>query len=271
MPRRQARLPGGCAGGPRSEGSFHASVRPRTPLRARLGNKARRRCSPGPRAAGPHAAPSGAAPPGMRASGPRSEGSFHTSVRPGAPVRARPGNKARRRCSPGPRAAGPHAAPSGAAPPGMRASGPRSEGSFHTSVRPGAPVRARPGNKARRRCSPGPRAAGPHAAPSGAAPPGMRASGPRSQGSFHTSVRPRTPVRAGPGNKARRRRPRSQGSFHASVQPGAPLPGRAGDNGSLTALAAVQHAIYGGVHTDFERVRSPSNKSGMGPLRCAVC
>ena len=106
-PRRQARFPGDAGQRPALPGV--RSLRASTPgLGARTRrNKARRWCSPGPRApARIRAARRGS--PGMRASGPCSQGLVPCERPPRASVRGRAGNKARRRCSPGARAAGPH-------------------------------------------------------------------------------------------------------------------------------------------------------------------
>ena len=147
-PRRQARFPGDAGQRPALPGA--RSLRASTPgLGARTRrNKARRWCSPGPRApARIRAARRGS--PGMRASGPRSQGLVPCERPPRASVRGREGTRhgggARRERGPPARI---RAARRGS--PGMRASGPRSQGSFHASVQPGAPVPDAQGTMRRR-------------------------------------------------------------------------------------------------------------------------
>ena len=187
----------------------------------------------------------------MRASGPRSQGSFPGTFQPGAGL-GRPGNKASRRFSPGPRAAGPPSAPPGAVPgdagqrpalPGVvpgnfpNRAGPRTRWEQGiASVLTGTAGRW-PAFRAARR---GPRGCGPAArAPRGRSRKlskpgrGSDALGTRHRVHSHRDRGPlaRIPRRQARSPGMRASGPRSQGSFPETFQTGPGL-GRAGNKAS---------------------------------------
>ena len=239
------------AGGPRSQGSFHARIQPGPGARRERGPLARmpRRQARLPGDAGRRPALPGILPREHSTRAPVLAGSAGRwpacrAVRRGSPADAGrrpalPGLLPREHSTRAPVLAGsagrwPACRAARRGSPGMRAGGPRSQGSFHASIRPGP------------RCSPGARAAGPHAAPPGAAPRGC---GPAARAPRAPSTRAFDP---GPGARRERgplaRMPRRQARLPADGGPAARAPRRQSssrkDSSAMRAARKIARPLF---------------------------